>query len=65
MAIGTAVQKGSMVHVYDEKGRPMGLVPLGGGQLQGYTGSTISVRKGNMIHTYDEKGKPLGMVSAR
>ena len=62
MAIGSAVQRGSLVYVYDEKGRR--LTSLLAGQvlkdgLQGYTSSTVSVRRGSLIYTYDERGRPL------
>jgi hypothetical protein len=29
MAIGNAIQKGSFVYVYDEKGRQLGCIPAG------------------------------------
>jgi hypothetical protein len=62
MAIGSAVQKGNAVHVYDERGRTIftklaGSRPTDG--LQGYTSSTVSIRIGTAIYTYDEKGHTL------
>jgi len=68
MAIGSAVQKGSSVYIYDEKGRQLGVVSAGSGAndgLKGYTGSTASVRRGNSIYIYDEKGRQKGVTSAR
>ena len=50
MAIGSAVQRGSGVYIYDERGRQLGVVGAGSGPndgLKGYTGSTVSVRRGN------------------
>ena len=64
MAIGSAVQRGSFVYVYDEKGRQLASVPAGEG-LQGYTGSTVSVRRGAFIHTYDERGRQVSTTPAR
>lgn len=64
MAIGSAVQKGSMVYIYDERGRQLASVSAGDG-LQGYTGSTVSVKRGNMVYTYDERGRQVSMTSAR
>jgi hypothetical protein len=62
MAIGSAVQKGSLVYVYDEKGRQIG---SHSGSLHGYTGSTVSVKRGSLIYTYNEKGQQISSTSAR
>ncbi len=64
MAIGTAVQRGSFIYVYDEKGRQLAALSAGEG-LQGYTGSTVSVRRGSFIYTYDERGRQVSTTSAR
>ena len=68
MAIGNAVEKGSLVYVYDEKGRQLfskskGTQPNDG--LKGYTSSTVNIRHGSLIYTYDEKGRQLSSTSAR
>ncbi len=68
MAIGNAVQRGSFVYVYDEKGRQLSALSAGGGPadgLKGYTGSTVSIRRGAFIYTYDERGRQLSSTSAR
>lgn len=68
MAIGSAVQRGSFVYVYDEKGRQMTTVPSGNGPedgLKGYTGATVSVRRGAFVYTYDEKGRQVSATAAR
>ena len=55
MAIGTAVQKGMSVCIYDERGRQLGSVFVGGKPpdgLVGFTGSTVSVRKRSSVCTY-------------
>ncbi len=58
--IGTAVQRGSTVYVYDEKGHQLTCVSCGsGGQLMGYTGSSFSVKRGSTVYVYDEKGRSL------
>ncbi|MCF0254285.1 MAG: hypothetical protein HUK26_08145 [Duodenibacillus sp.] len=54
--IVTAIQKSSRVYVYDEK-RHILFTCIG--ELQGYTGSSVSVRKGHTIVVYDEKGHVL------
>jgi hypothetical protein len=53
MAIASAVQKGTMVHVYGDKGQ---LLFTRNGVLQGYTGTTVSVKFGGMVQTYDDRG---------
>lgn len=67
MATGVAVQRGSLVYVYDEKGRQ--LCALSGGTkpeegLKGYTGKTVSIQRGGLVYTYDEKGRQLSAISA-
>ncbi|OYY38320.1 MAG: hypothetical protein B7Y08_23135 [Rhodospirillales bacterium 24-66-33] len=62
MAIATAVQKGTMVYVYDAKGRQLS---VHNGVLHGYTGGSVSVKRGTMIYTYDEKGRQISVTSAR
>lgn len=68
MSIGNAVQRGSMVYVYDEKGRQLFAKSAGSGKddgLKGYTSSTVNIRHGNLIYTYDEKGHQTAATSAR
>ena len=52
--IGSALQKGSTVYVYDENGRTL---YSKSGDLAGYTGSTVSIRANNTLYTYDERGR--------
>lgn len=68
MAIGNAVQRGSIVYIYDEKGHQTGAVSAGNGPkdgLKGYTSSTVNVQRGSIIYTYDESGHQIGVTSAR
>lgn len=62
MAIGTAVQRGSTIAIYNEHGHQTGSVF--GGDLQGYTSGTVSVQRGIMIHTFDERGRQLSTTFA-
>lgn len=61
MAIGKAIQKGTLVYIYDEKGRQqtsisaVGCDPDDG--LQGYTPDAVHVRKGALVYAYNEKGQ--------
>ena len=68
MAIGNAVQRGSLVYVYDEKGRQLSSIIAGSGPkdgLTGYTSSTVNIRRGTLIYTYDEKGRQIASTIAR
>lgn len=68
MAIGNAVQRGSVVYVYDEKGRHLTTLSAGVGPqdgLTGYTGASVSIRRGTIIYTYDERGRQISTTSAR
>jgi hypothetical protein len=68
MSIGNAIQKGSLVYIYDERGRQIATVSAGSGRddgLTGYTSSTVNVRKGSLIYTYNEKGRQISTTSAR
>jgi hypothetical protein len=68
MPIATAVQRGTLIYVYDEKGRHMMTIPAGNKPedgLTGYTSTTVSVRRGGLVYTYDEKGRQLSTHSAR
>ncbi len=68
MAIGSAVQRGSSIYIYDENGRQTGVVSAGSGPkdgLRGYTGTTVSVQRGSSIYIYDDKGRQKSVVQAR
>ena len=54
MAISSAVQKGTTVTVYDERG--FVLFIRGNCQLVGYTSTTVSVKMGKHTYTYDARG---------
>lgn len=67
MAIGTAVQRGGSVYVYDERGRLLYTRAAGTGSgdgLQGFTSSTVTIRRGGSIYVYDERGRLLYTRSA-
>ena len=59
MAIGSAIERGSLICVYDERGSTLFSKARGSGAkdgLLGFTGSTVTVRFGSIIYTYDEHG---------
>ena len=64
--IASAVQRGSYVYVYNERGGQLCALPCGNdGSLQGYTASTVSIKRGNYIYIYDEKGSQKSAIPAR
>ena len=59
MAIGSAIERGSLICVYDERGITLFQKARGSGPKDGllaFTGSTVTVRFGSTIFTYDEHG---------
>ncbi|ACX75399.1 conserved hypothetical protein [Fibrobacter succinogenes subsp. succinogenes S85] len=52
--IGSAIQKGSSVYVFNEKGVQIWSRPSDA--LIGFTSSSVTVRVGNNARIYDEKG---------
>ena len=59
MAIGSAIERGSLICVYDEHGHTLFPKAKGSGPkdgLLGFTGSTVTVRFGSIIYTYGEQG---------
>jgi hypothetical protein len=62
MAIGSAIERGSMIVVIDERGMTLFSKARGSGPkdgLLGFSGSTVTARYGSVIYTYDEKGMTL------
>ena len=60
MAIGSAIERGSMIVVYDESGRTLFSKATGSGPhdgLLGFTGSTVTICTGLSITTYGEYGQ--------
>ena len=59
MAIGSAIERGSLICVYDQHGITLFSKARGSGAkdgLLGFTGTSVTVRFGSIIYTYDEKG---------
>lgn len=57
--IGSAIQRGSTVYVYNEKGNVLTTISSSskpGEGLMGFTSSTVSVRRGSTVYTYNERG---------
>ncbi len=64
MVIGSAVQRGSFVVIYDETGRQIASVPAGE-ELHGYTSTAVSVRRGSFVINYDERVRQVSSIPAR
>jgi hypothetical protein len=65
--IGSAVERGSLIFVFDEDGRTLFSKAKGSGPddgLLGFSSSSITVRFGPVIYTYDEDGYTLNAESA-
>jgi len=68
MSIANAVQRGSWVHVYNEKNQEIFVKHAGnsaGDGLKGYTGQSVNIQSAGWIYTYNEKGSQTGVVPAR
>ena len=68
MPIGNAVQNGSVIYIYDERGRRIAFIPAGTGPkdgLTGYTSNRVNVRQGQVIYSYDERGRRISASPAR
>jgi len=67
MPIGSAIQRGRYVDIYDEKGQRRHTFPIAGlgphDGLISYTSSTISVRQGMSLYIYDENGRPKHSIA--
>ena len=62
MTIGSAIERGSLICVYDEHGHTLFSKARGSGPkdgLLGFTSSTVTVRFGSIIYTYGERGETL------
>ena len=60
--IGSALERGSLIVVYDDKGMSLFSKEKGSGPqdgLIGFTGSTVTVRHGSVVYTFDVKGMTI------
>jgi hypothetical protein len=60
--IGSALERGSLIYVFDEDGRTLFSKAKGSGPrdgLLGFSGSTVTVRFGSIIYTYGEDGQTV------
>ena len=62
MAIGSAIERGSQVFVYDERGHMLFSKSKGSGPhdgLLGFTSSTVTVRSGSVAIIYGPAGQMI------
>jgi hypothetical protein len=62
MAIGSALERGSLICVYDEHGITLFQKVRGSGPtdgLLGFTSSTVTARYGSTIYIYDDRGMTI------
>ncbi|MGC8761955.1 MAG: hypothetical protein ACP5VC_18530 [Bryobacteraceae bacterium] len=60
MAIGSVIQRGRTIYVYDERGRILFTRDAGSGPedgVQGYTSDTVTLRRGRTLYVLDERGR--------
>jgi hypothetical protein len=65
--IGSAIERGSLICVYDERGTTLYQKAKGSGPkdgLLGFTGSTVTVCLGSIIYTYGERGETIHSKTA-
>lgn len=61
MSIANTEIRGSMLYIFDEKGRQTGSILLQpGNTVVGVTAVSVSIKKDSMVYTYDEKGHQTG-----
>ncbi|MDQ5768035.1 hypothetical protein [Thiothrix subterranea] len=64
MSIGKAVQKGTLIYIYDHNGKQITSVSAPGrwpeDGLKSFTANTVSIQKGSLIYHYDESGRCVG-----
>ena len=65
MAIANAVVKGTMIYLYDEKGKVIRTLGMAGGTLAGFTSTTVSIKKGSHLYVYNEQGRQTGIVPVK
>ena len=62
IAIGSAIERGSLICVYDQHGHTLFSKARGSGPkdgLLGFTGSTVTVRFGSITYTYGQRGETV------
>lgn len=68
MSIGRAVQRGTLIYIYDQDDRAITSISVPGrwpgDGLKAYTPDNISVQKGPLVYRYNQFGKQTGIMRA-
>ncbi len=66
MSIGRAVQRGTLIYIYDQDDRAITSISVPGrwpgDGLKAYTQDNISVQKGSLLYCYDQHGRQTGIM---
>jgi len=66
MAISKAVQRGTLIYIYDQNGEAVTSISapsrLPSDGLKAYTAESISVQKGSLLYNYDKQGKQTSIT---
>ncbi|MDX2186684.1 MAG: hypothetical protein SFV32_07120 [Opitutaceae bacterium] len=68
MPIENAIERGTNVYVYNEKGHVTAIIALGRGPkdgLVGYTPSSVSLRRGSNIYVHNERGSTIRIIPGK
>lgn len=65
MAIGNVIVRAGQAHVFNEKGVKIKIIGLAGGEVVGFTSTTINVKRNGRIWMYNEKGLQTGSTNAK
>jgi hypothetical protein len=66
MSISKAVQRGTLVYIYDQDGMAVTSISAAGrcpgDGLKAYTPSSVSVQKGGLLYSYDKGGRQTSIA---
>lgn len=66
MAIGKAVQRGTLIYIYDQNGAAVTSISaparLPSDGLKAYDAQSVSVQKGTLLYRYDKQGRQTGVT---
>ena len=67
MTIAKAVQRGTLIHIYDQDGAAVTSISAPGrwpsDGLKTYTPTSVNVQKGSLLYSYDKTGRQTGITS--
>jgi hypothetical protein len=62
--ITNAVQRGTTIYVYNERGQQILALSGDPNSLKGYTSGSVNVLRGSSLYTYNEQGQVINVMSA-